>query len=153
MTLKKLLVTAIFLFTAQTSMAALINEMQACQGLIEFLDQKLDSAPSSYSKADIKTVRKGLEAYDQYIQQDIVSPGLLEFNGGDKGKAKDMQKQVDAYKESIVKQMNQRFPQDRLYEDHVIQLNNCTKQAVPAGDDLEALKDAFNAMVSLSQQN
>jgi hypothetical protein len=134
-------------------MAALINEMQACQGLIEFLDQKLDSAPSSYSKADIKTVRKGLEAYDEYIQQEIVSPGLLEFNGGDKGKAKDMQKQVDAYKESIVKQMNQRFPQDQLFMDHAIQLNNCAKQAVPSGDDLEALKDALNTMITLSQQN
>ena len=66
--------------------------MQSCQGLIDFLDNKLASAPEKYAKSDVDNVRKGLEGYNQYIQSDIVTPGLLKFNGGDATKADAMQK-------------------------------------------------------------
>ena len=150
--MKKILIVGLLLAWSQSILAAsLINEMQSCQALIDFVDNKLDSAPSNYVKADVQKVRKGLRAYHQYIQNQIVSPGLLEFNGGDKDKANQMQTQVDAYKETLVKQLNVRYPETRLFTDHAVALNNCAKKSVPSGKDLDDLKEALNVMVKLAQ--
>ena len=131
--------------------SSLINEMQSCQGLLEFVDSKLEAMPSSYDKNDVKTVRKGLKSYNQYIQREIVAPGLLAFNGGDKTKANLMQKQVDTYKKTIVKQLNDRYPQNRLFTEQAVSINNCAKKAVPSGEELEALKKALTTMIELSK--
>ena len=133
-----------------TLAAGLINEMQSCQAFIDFIDNKLNSAPSTYDPEDVKKVREGLGTYNQYIQRQIVSPGLLEFNGGDKDKADQMQKQVDTYKQTLVKQLEARYPQNRLFMDHAIQVNNCAKKAVPSEGELDELKEALNLMVKLA---
>ncbi len=139
---------------SQSSMAVgLVNDMQLCQGVIEFVDNKLKKAPGYYDKADVKTVRQGLEAYNQYIQREIVAPRLLKFNGGDAEKTKQMQKQVDAYKSTVVNQLQSRYPQENLLTDHAISVNDCAKKAVPSGKDLDRLKDAVNTMVKLAQMN
>lgn len=151
--MKKYVFIALFCIAPSLSIAAgLINKMQACQGMIDFLDIKLNSAPDKYSKEDIATIRKGLEAYDVYIQNEIVSPGLLEFNAGDKAKADAMQAQVDAYKASLVNGFKGRYPQDSLFMDYAISLNNCAKDAVPSGQALEELKAALAKIVKLSKQ-
>jgi len=139
---------------SQTSIAApSINDMQTCQGLLDFIDTKLNSAPAKYPAADVAKVKKGLKGYNQYIQAKIVTPGLLKFNGGDRTKANAMQKQVDAYKLSLVKGYQQRYPQNRLFTDHAIGVNNCAKKAVPAGQALTDLKIALNTMVNLAKMN
>lgn len=140
------------LMVSKSSLAAgLINEMQSCQALIAFVDNKLDLAPSNYNQEDVKKIRKGLGTYNQYIQRQIVSPGLLEFNGGDKDKANQMQKQVDAYKQTLVEQLETRYPKNRLFMDHAIAVNNCAKKAVPSDGELDELKDALNLMVKLAK--
>ncbi|GLS90188.1 hypothetical protein GCM10007916_12550 [Psychromonas marina] len=150
--MKKILIIGLLLVVSKSSLAAgLINEMQSCQALIEFIDNKLAVAPSNYDQEDVQKVRKGLGTYDQYIQRQIVSPGLLEFNGGDKDKANQMQTQVDTYKNTLVKQLETRYPQNRLFMDHAIAVNNCAKQAVPSGGELDELKEALNLMVKLAK--
>ena len=150
--MKKILIIGLLLIFSKSSMAAgLINEMQSCQALIEFIDNKLDLAPSTYEQDDVNKVRKGLGTYNQYIQRQIVSPGLLEFNGGDKDKANQMQKQVDTYKKTLVKQLEARYPKNRLFTDHAIAVNNCAKKAVPSGGKLNELKEALNLMVKLAK--
>lgn len=154
MKLKKILIVVVFLIVPQLSLAdRLINDMQACQGLIEFVDKRLDSAPAGYDKENIAKVRKGLDAYNQYIQNEIVSPGLLQFNGGDKAKADGMQKQVDTHKQSLVKQFEARYPGNKLFSDHAIALNSCAKQAAPDAQALEDLKVALHAILSLAKVN
>ncbi len=130
-----------------------INDMQTCQALLEFLDQKLERAPKSYGAEQVNTVRAGLSGYHQYIQQDIVTPGLLAFTKGDRGKAGQMQQQVDAYKAQLVGSLNKRYPQPQLFMDHAISVNECAKKAVPSGVGLEALKTALETMVELSKQS
>ncbi|MEP2652148.1 MAG: hypothetical protein ABJH06_09135 [Paraglaciecola sp.] len=150
--MKKLIMTGLLLIVSHSTMAVgMVNDMQLCQGVIEFVDKKLKAAPAYYDKADVKTVRKGLEAYDQYIQGEIVAPKLLKFNGGDIEKARVMQKQVDAYKMTVVNQLNTRYPQPNLFTDHAISINDCAKKAVPSGKELDKLKDALNTMVKLAQ--
>lgn len=148
----KIIIIGLLLIVSKSSMAAgLINDMQSCQALIEFVDNKLDSAPSNYPEGDVKKIREGLNTYNQYIQREIVSPGLLQFNGGDKTKANQMQEQVDTYKKSLVKQFEARYQQNRLFMDQAIAVNNCAKKAVPSGQELEELKEALNIMVKLAK--
>ena len=142
------------LLTAFTSISfaqSLINEMQTCQALISFVEQKLASPPASYEQSQVNSILEGLRSYDNHIQTQIVSPGLLQFNQGDKAKADSMQKQVDDYKASLVNNFKARYPQNRLYTDFALSLNNCAKKAVPDGAELEQLKVALNAIVSLAR--
>jgi hypothetical protein len=150
--LKKILIIGLLLIVSKSPLAAgLINEMQYCQALINFVDNKLDLAPSNYDQEDVKKIRKGLGTYNQYIQRQIVSPGLLQFNGGDKDKANQMQKQVDTYKQTLAKQLEARYPKNRLFMDHAIAVNNCAKKTVPSGGELAQLKEALNLMVKLAK--
>lgn len=146
-----MIVGLLLIFSKSPMAAGLINDMQSCQALIDFVDNKLDSGPSNYDKGDVKKVRTGLESYNQYIQREIVSPGLLQFNNGDKAKANQMQKQIDTYKKTLVKQFEARYPQNRLFTDQAIAVNNCAKKAVPSGQELEELKEALNLMVKLAK--
>ena len=137
-----------FITLSQPAMAEpSINNMQGCQALIDFLNTKLEQ--TSYDSSDVAKVQDGLNAYDSYIQNEIVTPGLLKFSNGDQGKASKLQEQVDAYKSQVVAGYNKRYPQNRLFMDHVVALNNCTQQAVPQGADLEALKASMETMVAI----
>lgn len=133
-----------------TLSANLINDMQGCQALIQHIDNILDAAPESYPNSDVKMIRKGLRGYDKYIQDEIVTPGLLKFNAGDKDKAKAMQVQVNAYKESVTKAYDSKF-KGKLFSDHAISVNECAKKAVPTGEDLESLKLALTTILKLAQ--
>lgn len=152
MKLKKPILLMLALMVPQMSLAAgLINDMQSCQGLIDFIDTKLDSAPSHYSEDKVATVREGLAGYSRYIQSEIITPGLLQATGGDQAKADAFQEQVNAYRSKLSKGFQARFPQERLFMDHAIAVNNCAKMAVPSGQTLEALKDALNTMMELAR--
>jgi len=152
MTLKTLILVACLIGYSHQSMAArLINDMQSCQALIGFIDSKLDASPAKYSDDAIAKVRKGLHGYNQYIQTEIVTPGLLKFNGGNKAKASAMQKQVDGYKQSVLKAYEKRYPQNSLLMDHAVALNNCAKKAVPKGQALADLKISLQSIVELSK--
>jgi len=152
MTIKALILAMFLIGYSQLSTAGrLINDMQSCQALIEFIGSKLDASPAGYSESAMGKVRKGLNGYNQYIQTEIVTPGLLKFNGGDKTKASDMQKQVDDYKQSVLKAYETRYPKNTLLMDHAIALNNCAKKAVPKGQALDNLKAALQSIVELSK--
>ena len=150
MKIKSLFLLLAACLSLNTLSANLINDMQGCQALIDHVDNILKDAPETYREKDVKNVRKGLKAYKKYIQDEIVTPGLLKFNAGDKKKAKAMQVQVDAYKATVTKAYDGKF-KDKLFTDHAISINECAKKAVPTGDDLEALKVALTTMVELAK--
>lgn len=129
--------------------AASVQTMQSCQGLIDFLHVKLKASTDRYSSGDIKAVSQGLNVYNTFIQRDVVTPGLLKYSKGDKAQAQSLQDQVDAFRASIVKNYSVRFPENKLYMDFVVALNNCTKDAAPRGDELETLKASMMKMVEL----
>lgn len=134
-----------------SSAAGLINEMQTCQGLLDFMEQKISAVSARYDVQELNKVRKGLDAYNGYIQREIVTPGLLQATGGNKAMADAYQKQVDAYKAGLVKQLAARYPQDKLLTDHAVAVNECSKKAVPSGAELESLKEALTTMVKLAR--
>jgi len=148
--LSVLILSVVTLFSFQTSAAQpSINDMQTCQGLINFVTLKLESLPAKYDKGNVEVVQKGLSAYNKYIQNTFVSPGLLKFSKGNKNQAKALQQQVDAYKEKVVKNYQNQYPYNKLSKGFVESLNECSRKAVPVGDDLDALKISFIKMLEL----
>ncbi|MDT0595439.1 hypothetical protein [Glaciecola petra] len=152
-TYKPFVFVAALIFSSFASAQSLINDMQSCQALIEFVEQRLSSPPASYDKTKVTNILEGLGAYNTHIQETIVTPGLLQFNQGDKAKAQNMQQQVDAYKKTLIANFAKRFPENRMYTDYAVSLNNCTKKAVPEGEALEQLKVALNTMVALARSH
>lgn len=126
-----------------------INDMQTCQGLIDFVSLKLENLPKTYNKADVEVVQKGLNVYNNFIQKTFVKPGLLKFSQGDKKKAEGMQKQVDIYKVKVLKSYQNQYPYNKISQGFVKSLNECTQKAVPNGRDLTMLKTSFIKMVEL----
>ena len=153
-TIKNCAIGTILLLTPLLSSAnSSINEMQSCQGLLDFIEEKLDSAPAKYPDADVSKIRDGLDGYNNYIQTEIITPGLLAFNSGDASKARGMQQQIDTYKKSLVNTFQSRYPENRIYTDQAVAVNNCAKKAVPSGQALKELTEALNTMVKLAKMN
>ena len=145
-----LILASIILLYSQISHARpSINDMQTCQGLIDFITLKLENLPSKYDKDDVEIAQKGLSTYNKYIQNTFVTPGLLKFSNGNQKKADTLQKQVDVYKESVVKSYQNQYPYNKISRGFVESLNQCTQKAVPAGNDLDTLKASFIKMVEL----
>ncbi len=60
MNLKKMMVAVLLSGSAQVSLAApSLNDMQSCQGVLQFVDTKLAEAPAKYPAEDVQKVRKG----------------------------------------------------------------------------------------------
>jgi len=148
---KVLALIGVIIFSAQSFAAPSINDLQSCQALLDFVDDKLTQSPTSYPSSDIKLVRSGLDKYNDYIQKEVVSPSLLKFSGGDVGKAKAMQGQVDAYKKALVTSLHNRYKTPGVFTDHAIAINECAKKAAPSGKALDDLKTALETMIKLAK--
>ena len=128
-----------------------VNKAQECQAVLDFTIERVESV-KKYDKADVKTVTKGLRSYDAFLQTEHVTPGLLEFTNGDKSAASDYQKQIDAYKAKIVQGLKAKHPQERIFTDQAVMINNCYTSA-PMGDDkLQIMTEAVQGIVALAKQ-
>lgn len=128
-----------------------VNKAQECQAVLDFTIERVESV-KKYDTTDVKTVTKGLRAYNAFLQTQHVTPGLLEFTKGDKAAAADYQKQIDAYKAKIVQGLKAKHPQERIFTDQAVAINNCYTSA-PMGDDkLQMMTDAVQSLVALSKQ-
>ena len=145
MTLVKLLSIIVLSTVAKLAIAApLVNQMQGCQGILDFVDL--------YSKNDVSVIKKGLDAYNSYIQNEIITPSIAATVANDKNKAASLQKQINDYRATLVTQLSQRYPQKPLVTDYVVLINECTKKAAPGGEPLEALKASFQLIIQLANQ-
>lgn len=128
-----------------------VNKVQECQALLDFTIERVE-AVQKYGKADVKTVTTGLRAYEAFLQDTHVAPGLLEFTQGDKSAAAEYQKQIDAYKAQLVSGLKAKHPQDRIFTDQAVAINTCYT-AAPMGDDkLQMMTDSVQGIVALAKQ-
>ncbi len=69
MIFKKNITMVLLSCTLSTSVFAApsINDMQACQALLDFIEGKISSPPAKYSVNDVKAIRLGLKQYNDYI--------------------------------------------------------------------------------------
>lgn len=149
--LQKILLLATFSTPCFTSPAnTLLNDMQGCQALLSFVEQKLTDS-TAYNQQEVDTVIGGLQAYNDYIQQTVVGPGLLQFSQNDPAKAAALQQQVDSYKSQLMQQLQAKYAARGIVMDNVIALNNCSVKSMPEGQVLEQLKQALMLLVGFSK--
>lgn len=147
---KYLQIIACSCFLTPTSSAALINDMQSCQGTLDAISALLDKTQIDYPADDVKVLRKGFDQYNQFIQDEIVTPGLIKLYHGDSSKTEEIQKMIDGYKANMVKAFQKRYHDNRLYMDHAVTINECTKKAIPTGDALQDLIAAYKSLEKLT---
>lgn len=58
-----------------------LNQAQECQAVLDFTIDRVE-AVKKYDPAQVKTATKGLKAYEAFLQNEYVTPGLLEFTKG-----------------------------------------------------------------------
>lgn len=139
---------------AQANNAQLVNQMQSCLAVIDFVDARLTPAPSHYPQTDVATVKRGLSGYKAHIQNNIVTPGLEAFAQGDKAKLEQYQTMFKQTQDGYIASLNKRYPQKRIFTDQAIAINNCAKQTVPKdAKKLEALKQALQTIIVLAKLN
>ena len=128
-----------------------VNKAQECQAVLDFTIERVESV-TKYDAENVKIVTKGLRTYEAFLQSDHVDPGLLEFTKGDKKAAADYQKQIDAYKAQIVTALKAKHPQERIFADQAVAINNCYT-AAPMGDDkLKMMTESVQGLVALAKQ-
>lgn len=148
---KTLLVTMLTAASLSSYGNTLLNDMQTCQAMLEFVDTKLGAVSSKYDKEKIAQAREGLKSYHTFIQQNVMSPGLAQFSQNDPAKAEGLRQQIYTYKRTLKESLNNRYPQDAITMDQVVAINNCTKKSLPGGSGLEALKSALLVMVDFAR--
>ncbi len=128
-----------------------VNDIQQCQAVVDFTIERVKSV-KKYSKGDVKAIVNPLKTYETFLQSDHVDPGLLVFTKGDKAAAKDLQTQINTYKGQVVAGLKARHPQERIFTDQAIAINNCYTAAPMGADKTEVMKTALETIIKLAQQ-
>jgi len=134
---------------AQANMS--VNDAQACQAVLDFTIERVESV-GKYDKADVAVVTKGLRTYEAFLQSDHVAPGLLEITNGDHKAADNFQTQIDDYKAQLVEALKAKHPQDRIFTDQAVSINNCYTNAPMGEESLQMMTDAVQGIVELARQ-
>ena len=143
------LIVAVAPMAAQANMS--VNDAQACQAVLDFTIERVESV-GKYDKADVAVVTKGLRTYEAFLQSDHVAPGLLEITNGDHKAADNFQTQIDDYKAQLVEALKAKHPQDRIFTDQAISINNCYTNAPMGEESLQMMTDAVQGIVELARQ-
>lgn len=152
--MKRIILTTLCLVAIPLSATAQkpsVNVVQECQAVLDFTIERV-AAVKSYDKADVKLIRGGLTAYNNFLQSDHVTPGLLEFTSGDAKAAKGYQVQIDTYKAQIVKGLKAKHPQNKIFTDQAVAINNCYQLAPMGADKTEKMKTLLETIIKLAQQ-
>jgi hypothetical protein len=128
------------------------NDMQTCQAMMDIVEDKLTQTPNLYAEADIDKVKKGLQLYNQFIQDELIDPTVIYLSNGDQSKIQNMKQQLLEHKMAVVQKFQARYPQAKLNTDQVIAINNCAKKAMPKGEVLQSLKISLTTMLALARQ-
>ncbi|WP_409432762.1 hypothetical protein ACJ3XI_11220 [Litorimonas sp. RW-G-Af-16] len=130
-----------------------VNDMSGCVATLDYVTAKLQSLPKSkYDKADRAALLDALTQYRAFIQDEHITPGLLEFNGGDQAKADAMQQQVTDYQNQVVASHDAKFKGERLYTDHAVMIDGCYTKAPMAASQTPMMSAALQSMVKMAQQ-
>jgi hypothetical protein len=147
MKLKQLLLSAyLMLGVSVSAQAAQINQQLTCYAQLTHVKNKLPVVSDHYASSDIGIIKKGVNAYQQYLQSAHIEPGMKQFPT--------MQAQVDAMQKAMVQKFDERYPQPRYFMDHAVMLNNCYKQYAPTkaqGD--EAVQAMIKKIAEVAKQS
>jgi hypothetical protein len=129
-----------------------INEINSCLALVDFVDIKLDESSDQYDAGDMVRIHKGLSAYSEFLQHDIITPKLLSMYGGNSDRAKLMQRLFERQRKSFFRHLNERYTQKKLLTDYASAINDCSGKTRLSVEVAEALKAALDNMEMLAMQ-
>ncbi|WP_409418880.1 hypothetical protein ACJ3XJ_16625 [Marinomonas sp. RS-M-Aa-14] len=132
---------------------ASINELNSCRALVDFVDVKLDEFAGYYTKEDMALVHKGLLAYSEFLQNDVITPMLLNMYGGNADQAKLMQNLFDRQQVTFFRHLNERYSKRKLFTEYAAAINDCTAKARVRADVAKALNTSLNVMIKLARQS
>lgn len=155
--IQTLLACAIFLvFSVPLSPAAearsMLNKVENCMGVIDYVQEQLETPKWRYVEEDVKTVQSGLSDYRKYLQYDLLGPAYLQKASGIEWGAKAYQKETDARVASIVKTNAEVFPGNKLRAVHASELYMCGGLILPEDARGPAYLKAVAVMERLSKQ-
>lgn len=128
-----------------------INELNSCLALVDFVDIKLDEFADHYSANDMFVVHKGLAAYSQFLQQEVITPKLVGMYGGNHTQAKLMQKLFDRQRKSFLQSLNDRYSEQKLLTEYAASINDCRAKTRIKADTAKALDRAITAMIRMAR--
>ncbi len=129
-----------------------INEINACLALVDFVDTKLDEFSDQYDVGNMVLIHKGLSAYSEFLQHDIITPKLLSMYGGNADRAKLMQRLFERQRQSFFRHLNERYTQKKLLVDYASAINDCSGKTRLSVEVAETLKAALDNMKTLAMQ-
>ncbi len=129
-----------------------INELNSCLALVEFVDIKLDNFADHYATEDMAAVHRGLSAYKNYLQNDIITPKLLSMYGGNESQAKLMQTLFDRQKATFFKHLNERYSEKKLFTEYAAAINDCTANTRINPEVVKPLNKALDKMIVMARQ-
>ncbi|MDE8604794.1 hypothetical protein M3I01_018185 [Marinomonas sp. RSW2] len=116
------------------------------------MDIKLDESSDQYDAGDMVLIHKGLSAYSEFLQHDIITPRLLSMYGGNADRAKLMQRLFERQRKSFFRHLDERYTQKKLLTDYASVIHDCSgKTRLSVGVE-EALKAALDNMKTLAKQ-
>lgn len=153
MQFKKMLVLGLFtvgLCSLPTFAAArLLNDMQGCQSVLDFVVEKIDAKPPHATAEELAAMKSALVDYRQAIQRQVVEPGLMAAASGDEAQAQEWQEKVDEYLAARVANYHKRFPQPKLFGDFALLINDCAQKWLPKGVDVDPLRNALMSIMTI----
>lgn len=129
-----------------------INEINSCLALVDFVDIKLDESSDQYDAGDMVRIHKGLSAYSEFLQHDIITPKLLSMYGGNSDRAELMQRLFERQRKSFFRHLNERYTQKKLLTDYASAINDCSVKTRLSVEVAKALKAALDNMEMLAMQ-
>ncbi|MGO2354204.1 MAG: hypothetical protein ACTH58_05655 [Marinomonas foliarum] len=129
-----------------------INELNSCVALVEFVDSKLDDYAKNYAEEDIRAVHTGLSSYRDYLQEEVITPRILNMYGGNAGQAKLMQTLFDRQKNTFASHLNERYSEKKLFTEYAAAINDCTAYTRIKPEVVKKLNLAITAMIRMQNQ-
>lgn len=128
-----------------------LNVVQECQAVLDFTYARVGQV-KRYDKKDVKTVQKGVKAYNDFLQSEHITPGLLGLTGGDKKAAKGYQNQIGTYKAQVVLALSNKHMHNRIFTDQAIAIDNCYSKVPMDEKHMPMMKETLETIVKLARQ-
>jgi hypothetical protein len=123
-----------------------INEIHSCVALVDFVDAKLSRSEDIYSQQDKLVIHKGLSGYARYLDDDVITPKLLNMYGGNAAQAQLMKKLFSRQQARFIKYLDDRHSGQKFATDYAIAIKECTTKAPAQGDVALLLEQAFDTI-------
>ncbi len=133
------------IFMSNTSNAAQINQQLACKAHLNHIEQKLESLSQVYSSGALLKVRNGVKAYEAYLLEAHITPGMKEFP--------QMQAQVDQMQDIMRTNYDKQFADSKFFSNNAVIVQGCYEQFSPdEAAKKKLVEQMIDTILKLAQQ-